>query len=1160
MIKFIQVSTILNYKSMNFIWNCNPLKRIINRCLLNFIKTALFFLFFFNSGICQANGKHEQPAHLTLKFNNATVKEVFNAIEKNSEYILFYHDDYIDLNRKVTINVKNESVTAILDQLFKGTSNSYSIDGKQIVITNKSTQQAKEASSGKKKRISGIVVDRNGEPLIGVNVTVKNVSGGTSTNTDGLFIMEASNTDILTFSYVGFLTKNVKVGDNTSLNVTLEEDQKSLEEVVVVGYGKQTKASVVSSVSAIGGKELSIPGRSLSSGLNGRLPGLISVQRNGDPGNDDATFWIRGASTWKGSTNPLILVDGVPRSMNNIEPDEIESFSILKDATATAVYGAEGANGVILITTKRGTNTKPVITFRGEYSTSSPTRLPEFVDSWQYLQLANEALMNDGQSPQFSDDLIAKYRNNEDPDLYPNAKWLDETLAKHYGSQRYTINARGGTDFAKYFVSMAYYTEDGVFKNKSLENYDSNISLNRYDLRSNIDLQVTKSTQVSVDVSGQYVVRVGPMKSSNDIFKYMLYTPSYLFPAIYSDGTISTYPKEFDANNRNPYNFVMNSGYQKEWDALIQSTVRLSQDLNFVTPGLKFKGTVSFDYQGVFNSQRSWNPSRYNATGRDDNGNLVFNKTYAGTNAFGEPTESNSANRKIYIESSLNYDRTFGKHTVGGMLLYMQKDTQYHDNALAYRNQGVVGRASYSYDGRYFIESNFGYTGSETFAKDKRFGFFPSVGIGYYISNEKFYPESLSKVMNKIKLRASIGRTGNDDTGGDRFLYRATFKTDDYTFAQGIGSTGSSNSLGTGIHDVLFKNTDIHWEIEDKRDIGLDLGFFNNQIEITADYFNNRRHDILMQRNTVPQTSGFWAAPWENYGIVTNKGFDGSMDVRHKIGKVQITWRGTLTYAHNTITEYDEIEPEYPWMKVTGHPIDDRGLYIVDRLYTDDDFNATKNSNGTYSYQLKDGLPVPTMSGLLGPGDLKYKDLNNDNIIDNRDMAHGLSNPRNPEISYGFGVSFNYKGFDLSAFFQGVARCDILLGNGNDVFWPFNWGIEKSNFRTAFLDRWTADNPSQNVTMPRLHSAYGNNINKEPSTWWVRSGSFLRFKNLEIGYSIPKEIARKFLLEGARIYVMGNNLCLWDKLKYWDPELSNDNNGIKYPLSRTYTLGLEVRF
>lgn len=1014
-------------------------------------------------------------------------------------------------------------------------------------------------SQQNKKRITGNVIDSDGEPLIGVRVQVANTSTGTITNSKGLYVIDVRNTDILSFSYIGFLKQDIPVKGQEVLNVTMKPDVQMMEDVVVIGYGKQKRAGMVSSISSITSRELIAPTGNLTNNLSGQLAGLISIQRSAEPGRDDAEFWIRGISTFKGGTNPLVLVDGIPRDISNIEPDEIESFTLLKDAAATAVYGAEGANGVILVTSKRGTISKPKISVRTEFSTATPQRLPKFVDSWDYLELANEALFNDGFDPYKSPEEIAKYRSREDNDLYPNTKWMDELLTNKVNSQRHSINFRGGAENAKYFVSLAYFQQDGIFKTNPIGKYDSDFGFERYNLRSNIDLKVSKTTDLSIDISGQYINRLTANRSPDDIFGYMLNTPPHLFPARYSDGTLSTYTVQSDANNRSPYNMLYNQGYRKEWGTMIQSNIGLTQDLSFITPGLTANGKVSLDYDGNAATLRNYWPSLYHATGRDVDGNLTYITSVSGSPELTDPVyTSTSSYRKIYIEGSLNYARSFKNHNVGGMLLCMQKENQQSDVVLPFRTQGVVGRATYSYSNRYFIEANFGYTGSETFAKSKRFGFFPAVGASYFISNESYYPQSLKNILNSAKIRASMGRTGNDDTGSERFLYRATFKTDGSTFNQGMGTSGTLNGMGAGIRDLRFVNDNIHWEIENKRNIGFDLGFFDNQIEMTVDYFNNLRSDILIERQTIPSTAGFHALPWENYGIVKNWGIDGSMNAHHDFGKFKVSARGTFTFARNKIIESDELEKEYPWMLVTGTRVGEQELYIAERLYTEDDFIKSQNSNGTYSYQLLPGLPVPALPGTLGPGDIKYADLNNDNVINEIDKKRGVGHPYNPEINYGFGLNVDYKGIYVSVFFQGVANSSILMSGGNSSFWPFNWGIEKSNYMTAFLDRWTPADPRQDVVMPRIHSHYSYNINKEPSTWWLRNGNFLRFKNLEIGYTIPKKVINKLQIDGARIYMLGNNLFLWDSLKIWDPELGNRNKGMSYPMSRTFSLGLEL--
>lgn len=1021
-----------------------------------------------------------------------------------------------------------------------------------------------ETTQQGKRRVTGTVTDPDGEPLMGVTVQVKDTPNGSTTNIDGLYVIDVRDSDILVFSYVGFQPYSAKVNSQQVLNVVLQYDEQMFEEVVVVGYGKQKRGGVVSSISTIGSKELLAPTSNLTNNLAGQLAGLISIQRSAEPGRDDAEFWIRGVSTFQGGTQPLVLVDGIPRQISNIEPDEIETFTILKDASATAVYGAEGANGVILVTTKRGIVSKPKISFRAEYSVARPQRVPDFVNSWEYLELANEAAFNDGQSPYKLPAEIEQYRNQADNDLYPNTNWMNELLDDNVTNQRYTINFRGGAENAKYFVSLAYLQQGGVFKDNPMGKYDSNFGFQRYNLRSNIDLRVSKTTNLSVDLSGQYINRLTANRSPDDIFSFMLHTPPHLFPAIYSDGTLATYAVQSDGNNRNPFNMLYNQGYRKEFSTKIQGNVSVDQDLSFFTPGLSLKGKVGLDQDNNLSTLRNYWPSLYYATGRDFDGNLVFSTSVSGNPELVDPAltiDPKQAYRKIYIEGSVNYSRIFNDvHSVGGMLLYMQKENQKYEAALPYRKQSIVGRITYSFNDRYFIEGNFGYTGSETFAEKHRFGFFPAVGLSYYVSNEAFYPQSIKNVMNSAKMRLSIGRTGNDEVHNDRFLYRPIFAEDGYNFQQGIGSSGGTNGLGNGIRDQRLANDNIGWEIEYKRNIGLDLAFFKNKIDLTVDYFNNERKDILLRRNIIPGTAGFHEAPWENFGKVKNWGVDASFNARHTFGKVRVTARGTFTFARNKILEYDELPQNHPWLERTGTRVNERKLYIAERLYTEDDFIRTQNDNGTYKYELKPGLPAVTLGGIVGPGDIKYVDLNNDGKIDNDDMMIGVGHPYNPEINYGFGFNVEYRGFYVSTFFQGTGNTSILLSDGNNTFWPFNWGIEKSNYRTDFLDRWTADNPRQDVLMPRLHVGYGNNINREPSTWWLKKGDFIRFKNLEVGYNIPKKVTDKLRIDGGRVYLLGHNLCVWDDLKLWDPEMGNRNKGNSYPMSRTFTLGLEFFF
>lgn len=692
------------------------------------------------------------------------------------------------------------------------------------------------------KQVSGVITDVNGESIISANVVIKGTSRGVTTDLDGRYVLQdVESNAVLQVSYLGFRTEEVKVEGRRNINIMMYEDSKSLEEVVVIGYGAQKKASLASSVTAIDSKPLALAStRNLTNALAGQLPGLIAVQRSGEPGYDSSEFWIRGVSSFSGGTTPLILVDGVPRSMQDIEADEIETFTLLKDAAATAVYGAEGANGVILITTKRGLADKPRISFRAEATMLTPTRLPEFMNAEQTLRLYNEALRNEG-SPEAYDPSL--YAAGADRDLYPDTDWLDYMLRNHTYNMRYTLNVQGGSNKARYFVSGAFYQENGIFKEGNNNEYNNNIGVKRYNLRSNIDFDVTESTIVKVDVSGQYLQTNYPGVGTSTIFQQMCRTPSFLMPPVYSDGTIAGHPRP-SANRVNPYNSLMNSGYSKEWRTSIQSKVELDQKLDFITKGLKFKALVSFDADMTYTAKRAKTPSQYVATGRDETGKLIFKEVVQGSDALTESLGS-SSNKKIYFETSLNYNRTFAqKHEVGAMLLYMQKETQYHNNALPYRKQGIVGRTTYGYDGRYFIEGTFGYTGSETFASGHRFGFFPAVGAAWYVSNEHFYPDALRNVVNKLKFRVSYGKTGNDDTGGARFLYRETLTQNAGSYNLGFGSTGATGGIGNGIVEGRFAAPYLSWEIEDKQNYALELGLFDNRVDLQVDYFNNRRHNI----------------------------------------------------------------------------------------------------------------------------------------------------------------------------------------------------------------------------------------------------------------------------------------------------------------------------
>lgn len=1117
---------------------------------------TLFLILNLSIGI--ANNTYSQKANFSLNLNNKTLKEVFKDIESKSRFSFFYQDHVLDIERRVDVQVKDQPINKILDQLFAETDNTYVIDGYQVFISKKA---GKAQDKSKKVKIRGNVTDINSDPLPGASVILKNNPAvGVTTDIDGNYeILVDDPNEPLLFRYLGYVEKEEEIAKRSIVNVVLQEDIGQLDEVVVVGFGRQKKGSVTSAVTTMQGKELRAPTRSVSNALAGKIAGVISIQRTGEPGNDNSEFWIRGISSFAGGTSPLVLVDGVPRNMNDIEVDEIETFTVLKDAAATAIYGAEGANGVVLITSKRGKEQAARITYRGEVSTLTPTRRPRYANAYDYLSLYNEAKVNEGELPSFSDDTLEKYRTHADPDLYPDTDWWDVLINDHTYNTRHTLNFRGGTNKARYFVSAAFFKESGYFK--SNPEYNNNSGLERYNLRSNIDIDITKNTLLRVDLSGQYYKQSNGYTGTTTLFERISRTPPHVIPPVYSDGTLAQ-----SKTKNSPWVLMTESGYKKTWRTFIQSNVGLEQKLDFLTPGLKVRGLVSYDFDANFFMSRSKVPDSYYATGREPNGALIFDKIENEVK-FGNPQTSNNSVKKIYMEAALDYARVFNKvHDVTALLLTYRKDEQRHDNALPFRKEQYMGRATYSYDSRYTIEASFGITGSEQFAEGHRYGFFPAIGVAWNIVNEPYFPRALASVFSNLKLRGSYGKTGNDKTGSNRFMYAPTFK-DSGSYSMGIGSTGATNNI-SGLIEDRFASPGLTWEVEEKRDVGLDLALWNNRVDISVDYFNNERTQILLQRKTVAQVSGFNQSPWQNFGVVANKGMDIGINLRNKFGDVTLSARGTYTLAKNKILEYDEIPPEYDWMKRTGKRVNvilaasGHSPLIAERLFTEDDFNITIDANGKKQYELKEGITGSPWLEQTLPGDMKYLDLNGDGTLNDYDRVYDPDgyHPSTPEIVYGFGFGAEYKQFYVNTFFQGAANVTVSLNWNARNFMPFHWGLEESNVRQEIVEnRWTEANQDPYAFFPRLRTQAMGNTNTI-STWWYRDGSFLRFKNLEFGYNFNKKLVQKLGIGAAHIYVMGHNLHVWDKVKINDPEQGNSSGGTQYPLSRTWTLGLEVTF
>jgi TonB-linked SusC/RagA family outer membrane protein len=894
--------------------------------------------------------------------------------------------------------------------------------------------------------------------------------------------------------------------------------------------------------------------RTLSNSLAGQVPGIIAVQRSGEPGYDASNFWIRGISTFQGGRNPLVLVDGIERSLNDISAVEVESFSVLKDAAASAVYGVRGANGVILINTKRGKIGKPTVNVTVETAMTQPTQLPEFVDGATYMEVMNSIAAESNTLPRYSAEQIENTRLQTDPDLYPDVNWMDAVTKDFATNTRVTFDVNGGTERLRYSLVASYYGEQGIMDRDKRQEWNSSLRLNRYNVRSNVDINITPTTLLRFNVGGYLQERTGTPESIDAIFNEAFTITPIVHPAQYSNGLFSRV-----VYRANPYVLATQRGFRRDNQSKIESLVSLEQDLKFVTPGLKVKGMFSFDsYSNNYVLRSKW-PDLYNpAIGRDVNGELMMGALDTEGNDYlgyekgvtwdnGDTDISRRIYRSIYMELNASYSRTFaGKHAIDAM--FMSNWRNYDDgDKQPYRNQGIAGRLSYTFDSRYIAEVNFGYNGSENFAKGKRYGFFPSVAAGWLISEEAFMAKTKA-VLSKVKLRASYGLAGNSTLDGRRFAYLSqNTGTDAYEF--GYNKEWYVPGLWEGIIGV----PDLTWETVYKTNVGFELGLWN-AIDIQFDYFTEQRRDIFMQRKNIPADAGFSESPWANFGKVDNKGFEVSVTVNKQLGNDWfISAQANVTYAKNEILEQDEEAAKIgTYRSVVGRSVGQLEGLVAERLFTEEDFLDVANGI------LAPGVPTQAYVARLRPGDIKYRDLNGDGVIDALDYT-AIGGTEDPRLVYGFGVNIAYKGFDFGALLQGNGHAWRIIGR-TSAFLPGGGNAAVGNIYTNVDDRWTVDNPSQDVFYPRLTLGPNEN-NSQASTWWLRDMSMLRVKNLEVGYSLPQALLKKIALSGMRIYLRGTNVLTFSGFKLWDPELeTGSNNGLKYPIMKSWSVGLEIGF
>ena len=1110
---------------------------------------------------------YSQFKTLSVSVSNSTLREVLKTIEKSSQFVFFYLDDAVNLERKVSIDSKNKNIEEILSELFEGTSCTYRISDRQIFISGKAPASTEQQQN--KRKISGRVTDIKGEPLIGVNVTVDGDANGSITNMDGLYeIFVTKKSVVLKFTYIGFKTSEIRTNASTNIyDVTLEEQVNELEETVIVGYGTQRKISNIGAQSSMKMEDIKTPSASLTTTLAGRLAGVVAVQRTGEPGKDAADIWIRGIST-PNTSSPLVLVDGVERSFNDIDPEDIESLTTLKDASATAVYGVRGANGVILIKTKPGKVGKPTVSADYYESFTRFTKMVDLADGITYMNAANEAMRNDGIATKYTEDQIRNTIAGKDPYLYPNVDWLKEIFNDWGHNRRVNVNVRGGSEKVAYYASVSYFNETGMtVTDKNIDTYDSKMKYSRYNFTTNLNIDVTPTTKVEIGAQGYLGEGNYPAISSADLYNAAMSISPVEYPKMFFVNGEAFVPGTSTNNNfNNPYSQATRRGYDNLTKNQIYSNLRVTQDLDMLTKGLKLTAMYAFDVYNEIHVHQDRAESTYNfldtSVPYDMNGQPILQRIYEGSNVLSYKQET-SGNKKTYLEASLNYDRTFNDdHRVSALFLFNQQSKLLYpkgtlEDAIPYRMMGIAGRATYSWKDRYFAEFNIGYNGAENFSPKHRFGTFPAFGVGWVVSNEKFW-QPLSKAVSFLKIRYTDGKVGNSEVSDRRFMYLDQMKENgDYGYKFGPNGTKWSG------YETVNMAVDLIWEESRKQDLGIDLKLFNDDLSIVFDLFKERRENILLKReHSIPSFLGYnTSAPYGNIGIIENKGFDGTIEYNKRINKDWvIALRGNVTFNKDKWIQGELPEQKYEWMNQYGHNINGVKGYVAEGLFTQTEIDDMARWE-SLSAANKAITPKPFASqfGTVKAGDIKYKDLNNDGQIDAYDQTY-ISRGDVPTTVYGFGFTVGWKDLSVGMMFQGVAGAERVL-NGSSVN-PFNGGGGSGNLYSNIGDRWTEENPDQNAFYPRL--SYGSettsNINNfQKSTWWVRNMNFLRLKTLQISYNLPKPWVNKVHLKNAAVYVMGTNLFTLSRFKLWDPELNTDN-GASYPNTTSYSVGINFTF
>ncbi len=1014
------------------------------------------------------------------------------------------------------------------------------------------------------KQITGVVKNAaNGEPIEGVSV-LKNRVPITATNANGEFQFSANLNDSISFTAIGYTPISQVVDARNILEILLYEDGSKIDEVTVVAFGTQKKTSVVGAITTVKASDLKVSASNLTSSFAGKIPGVISYQTSGEPGADNAQFFIRGVTTFGYQTSPLILIDGFEATTDNLarlQPDDIESFSILKDASATVLYGARGANGIIMVTTKSGREGPVSLNARIDVNTAMPTKMIDMIDGVQYMQLYNQAQLTRDPilGSYYTQQKIQSTIDGENPMIFPNIDWYNTLFNPSTTNTKANVNLSGGGQVATYYVSTGFDKETGLLKVDNRNNFNNNIDINRLFIRSNVIFKLTKTTTLDTRIQGRFERYTGPFESASNIFRMTMNSNPVDFPAVYEPDAANEFTEHVLFGNTfvtgslksNPY-AEMVRGFEDRNESSIVAQATLSQDLAFLTEGLKIQGRASVSTWSKYSSRRTYSPFYYDL----ENYNQITGeyKLYplnptSGQAYLGNVLPGRDATGHYYFEARLNWNRKFGLHSLGAMTVGMMEEKLLTAGnsgniyeTLPEKNMGNSGRLTYDYDNRYFLEASYGYNGSEKFTGEKRYGFFPSIGVSWLMSNEKFF-EPLKPAISSLKLRGTWGLVGNDAIAGreGRFFYLSDISMGGGLYRWGTSFMNSYNGYSVN----RYANPDITWEQSEKWNLGFEMNFMNESLKLVGDFFKDVRSKIYMNRENFPASAGLEASVSGNVGKASSQGFDGSLDYMKNFNEnLWFSARANFTYATNKLLELDERDYPDQYLKRRGHNLNQQWGLLAERLFVDEAeiLNSPRQDFGEYM-----------------AGDIKYKDINGDGIINSNDRIP-MGFPTVPEIQYGFGMSVGYKSFDFSFFLQGNSNVSFFinatsesnLSSGAFGIAPF------ANRRNALSmiadDYWSETDPNVHAFWPRLSTEPINN-NVQQSSWWMREGSFLRLKSLEIGFS-PKNLKRFGLNKGSRIYFSGENMFVTSPFKLWDPEMGR--NGLGYPPNKRFNVGIQL--